>query len=120
MFHGTADKIVPYNKTRFFNKGLFGSSWIAGAFKKKNYTYYIYREVGLGHEVAALPMVESLPVIFDFIDWCVINKKSYQMDMTFKDPTIKPMLTISARALFEKLANNKSSQTTPAVETSTK
>src|ERR1700754_4011436 len=29
LFHGTADKIVPYNKVRFFNKGFYGSSSIA-------------------------------------------------------------------------------------------
>jgi predicted esterase len=119
MFHGTADKIVPYNKIKFFNKGLFGSSSMAARFKKNNYSYYIYRETDMGHEVAVLPMIESLPVIFNFLDWCVINNKPYQMDMSFKDPAAKPMLTMSARALFEKLASNKPKQTTPAPEVQT-
>jgi hypothetical protein len=44
MFHGTADHIVPYNKIRFFNKGFYGSGWIAKTFKEKNYPYYLYSD----------------------------------------------------------------------------
>lgn len=108
MFHGTADKIVPYKRIKFFKKGLFGASSIAATFKKKNYPYYIYREVGLGHEVSVLPMIENLPLIFDFLETFVIDKKPYQMDVTFKDAAAKPMVTMDAKLMFQKLSQAKS------------
>ena len=103
MFHGTADKIVPYKKIKFLNKGLYGSSWIAKTFREKNYPYYFYSEAGLGHEVSVIPMFFNNPLILDFIDHYIIQKKPWQTDLTFKDPEEKPKLVISAAELFKKL-----------------
>lgn len=103
LFHGSADKIVPYNKIRFFNKGFYGSSWIAKTFKKKGYAYYIYRAEGLGHEMAVLPMINRLPLILDFLDEYVMLHKPYQTDVSFNDPGQKPMMVLTAKELFKKL-----------------
>lgn len=103
MFHGTADKIVTYNKIRFFNKGFYGSNAIAKTFKDNNYSFHMYSEEGLGHEVSILPMVVDQQVIFDFIDDFVLNRKAYQMQTTFKDSNMKPMMTMSAKQMFEKM-----------------
>ena len=100
FFHGTKDKIVPYKKIHLFNKGFYGSSSIAGTFKKNHYPYYILREEDLGHEVAVLPMYSQLPVIQYFLDNYVMQKKPYQTDMSFKNfnqplmpnPTTKELL----------------------------
>ncbi|MFT3704305.1 MAG: carboxylesterase family protein [Agriterribacter sp.] len=105
FFHGTADKIVPYKKIRLFNKGFFGSSGIAAIYKKNDYPYYIYRAEGLGHEISVIPMITQIPLILDFIDRYIIKEEHLQIDMTVTDPAEKPMLTISAKALFKKLAS---------------
>ncbi len=103
LFHGSGDKIVPYKKIKFFNIGFYGSSHIAKISRKKNYTYYFYDYVDLGHEVAVLPIYNNMPEILWFIDMCVIQKKPYQVEYRFKDPDAKPRLTLSAKELFEKL-----------------
>jgi Carboxylesterase family len=103
LFHGTDDKMVPYDKIRFLNKGFYGSSWIAKAYKSKGYPYYIYRAIGLGHEMAVLPMINQVPLILDFLDKWIICRKRYQTDMSFRDPEEKPIMTLTPRELFEKL-----------------
>ncbi len=103
FFHGTADKTVPYTQIKFLNKGLYGSSSISETFKKNSYPYYIYRAEGLGHEVAVLPMIQQLPLIFDFLDRFVMKHLPLQIDMSYKDPTIKPIMVLTAAQLFRKL-----------------
>jgi predicted esterase len=103
MFHGTADKIVPYKQIRFFNKGFYGSGAIAKTFRKNNYPFHLYSEVDLGHEVSVLPMLQEQQVIFDFINDYVFARKQYEIDTSVKDPDIKPMYTMSAKEMFERL-----------------
>ncbi len=114
LFHGTADKIVPYGKIRFFNKGFFGSSSIAATFKKNKYPYFIYRADGLGHEMAILPMYEHLPMILDFLDQYVNQAKPQEVDIFFNDPTIKPLMTLTPKELFKKLQEKSEDKTQPA------
>jgi hypothetical protein len=103
MFHGTADKIVPYNKIRFINKGFYGSAWIAKKFRENNYPYFLFSEQGMGHEIAVLPMYENIPVILDFLDKFIMQKKPYQINMNFKNPEAKPVLLLTPKELFDKL-----------------
>jgi len=103
FFHGTADKTVPYTQIKFLNKGLYGSSSVAETFKKNNYPYYIYRAEGLGHEEAVLPMIQQLPLIMDFLDRFVMKRLQLQVDLSYKDPAIKPIMVMSAAQLFKKL-----------------
>jgi len=103
MFHGTADKIVPYNKVRFLNKGFFGSAWLAKIFSEHNYPYYFFSEQGMGHEIAVFPMYENMPEILDFLDKFVIQKKPYQIQVKFKNPDQKPVLLLTPKELFDKL-----------------
>lgn len=107
LFYGTADKIMPQNKIRFFNKGLYGSSYIADIYKENGFAYYVHRSIGMGHEIAVLPMVTKLDVILDFLNNYVMNGKHYQVDVAFKDPDQQPLLTISAKQLFEKLQHQE-------------
>jgi predicted esterase len=103
MFHGTADKIVPYGKIQFFNIGFYGSAWIAKTFKEKNIPYYLYGEEGMGHEISVYPMFDNIPVILDFLDKFVIQKKLYQINLLFKDPNAKPLMLETPGELFKKL-----------------
>jgi hypothetical protein len=102
LFHGTSDRLVPYNKIRFLNRGFYGSSWIAKTFNEKSYPYYIYRAVGLGHEEAVLPMIKQMPVILDFLSNYVGAKKRYQTDISFKDPDAKAAILLTPEELFKR------------------
>jgi hypothetical protein len=103
MFHGTADKIVPYNKIRFFNRGFYGSSYIAKIAAENNDPYYLYSEDGMGHEVAILPMVYNFDEISDFLNWYIAQHKDYQINLHFKDPDLKPVMLLTPSELMKKL-----------------
>lgn len=85
FFHGSADKLVPYNKTRFFKIGIFGSKSIAKTFRDNGYPYIFYSMDGIGHEVATYPMNEFLPEIEQFLIDFVFDKKQWMIDIDFKD-----------------------------------
>lgn len=53
LFHGTADKIVAYNRFGLRRRGIWGSSHLASRLKDDGRNYSIWRFNGLGHEVAA-------------------------------------------------------------------
>ena len=103
MFHGTADKIVPYEKIRFFNKGFYGSAWIAKYLKEHSIPYYLYSEEGMGHEIAVLPMKDRLPVILDFLDDYILRQKPYEVELNFKNPDQKALMLESSADLMKKL-----------------
>ena len=42
FFHGSGDKLVHYNKNRFFRLGVFGSKSLAGRFREQGYPYAFY------------------------------------------------------------------------------
>ncbi|HXB95316.1 MAG TPA: hypothetical protein VNU70_09165 [Puia sp.] len=67
----------------------------------------IYREKGLGHEVAVLPMYKNIPDILDFLDKFVLRHAQLQIDLLYNDMEAKPMLTGSAKDLFRKLQGVK-------------
>ena len=102
MFYGTDDHLVPFNKIRFLNKGLYGSSWIAKTLKEKGLPYEIYRAVGLGHEEALLPMIYQMPRILDFIETFIVLGKPYQIDFSFNDPTQKATMVKTPDEVFKK------------------
>lgn len=96
FFHGTADKLVPYNKVRLFNRGFFGSKYLAHRFRKNNYPYYFQYVQDMGHEIAGSPMAENLPDILWFIENYVVKHKRYFMDVDFKDADKKRTFNLSA------------------------
>ncbi|SFK66241.1 alpha/beta hydrolase [Proteiniphilum acetatigenes] len=85
FFHGTADRLVPYDKTRFFNLGMFGSKPLAKKFRSERYPYMFYSIEDIGHEVSEYPMQEFLPEIDRFISDYVFNGKQWMTDIHFKD-----------------------------------
>lgn len=103
MFHGTADQIVPYEKIRFFNKGFYGSAWIAKYLKEHTIPFYLYSEEGMGHEIAVLPMMDKLPVILDFLDEYIRQHKPYEIELLFKNPDQKPLMLQTSAELMKKL-----------------
>ena len=104
LFHGTADRIVPYNKRRFFGRRLYGSATIARILRANHYPYVICREEGRGHEIAVLPMFRRMPEILSFIRDQAIAGKPIEKDIRLRDPDLPPPMTLSARQLLRKLA----------------
>lgn len=100
FFHGTEDKLVVYNKIRFFNKGFFGSNNLAKRFRKHKYPYYYQRVQGMGHEVAGSPMTDNLDDILWFIDNYVIRKKQYLIERDYNDLQRKRTFNKSAADLY--------------------
>lgn len=89
LFHGSADKLVPYNNTRLFHIGMFGSNTLAKEFRKKEYPYMFYSMEGSGHEVSEYPMTDFLPEIEQFITDYVINQKQLLIDINFRNKNRK-------------------------------
>ena len=103
MFHGTDDQIVPYQKIKFFNKGFYGSAWIAKYLKEHSIPYYLYSEEGMGHEIAVLPMIDKLPVILNFLDDYLLQHKPFEVELNFKNPDQKPLMLQTSAELMKKL-----------------
>ena len=89
LFHGTVDKIVPYNEITLLPRGLFGSSAIAKRLKKFDYPYRIYRCEGLGHEVsmAGTRTIDELDL---FVHQHLTEGRELFLDITFRDAVITP------------------------------
>lgn len=85
FFHGSADRLVPYNKMRFFNKGMFGSKALVKRFKQDGYPFVFYSITNIGHEVSEYPMWEFQDEIYDFIRDFVFDKKQWQIEIDFYD-----------------------------------
>ena len=55
FFHGSADKLVPYDKTRFFHIGMFGSKAIANKFRQEKHPYLFFSMEGLVTKLRSFP-----------------------------------------------------------------
>lgn len=100
LFHGDADKLVPYNSIRFFRVGMFGSKTIAKQFKKNNYPYLFYSMEGIGHEVAEYPMVDFLPEVYQFLKDYIFDHKQLQIDVNYKDMNRTPKMVDSPKDYY--------------------
>ena len=84
MFHGTEDKVVPYNKLKLFNKGMFGSNYLAKYFHKQGFPYYFLRVVDAGHEIAGSPIYDNMAEILRFIETAILQNRTYQLEATLE------------------------------------
>lgn len=91
LYHGMADRLVPYKQIKFMNIGFFGTDALVDRFVKFGYPYFARRFEGYGHSVAA-----GGPLTVDDLMWfCrhyVLKKERIQVDGTYKnlDPTTMP------------------------------
>ena len=79
LYHGTADKLVPYKQLKFFKLGFFGTDALVKRFEKYDYPYFARRFECYGHSVAA-----GGPLTVDDLVWfCrhyVYDKEQWQFD----------------------------------------
>lgn len=60
LFHGSADRNVPYGAVRVPGAGFFGSQYIAGQLLEQVHSPFIFYSVaGAAHEMAEKPMTEN-------------------------------------------------------------
>lgn len=93
LFHGNADKSVPYDAVRLGSVGLFGSKYLAAQFEKMQTAYYFYDELYAGHELSNRPMNEQLPLILDFIRKNALARKGIRMHLQVKVNDREPINT---------------------------
>lgn len=79
LFHGTADRLVPYKKISFFRLGFYGTDALVKRFEKFDYPYFARRFEGYGHSIAA-----AGPFTVDDLVWfCrhyIYDKEQWQFD----------------------------------------
>ena len=91
LYHGMADRLVPYKQIKFMNIGFFGTDALVDRFEKYDYPYLARRFECYVHSVAA-----GGPLTVDDLMWfCrhyVLKKERIQVDGTYKnlDPTTMP------------------------------
>ena len=91
LYHGTADKLVPYKQVQFFKIGFFGTDALVNRFEKFGYPYFARRFEGYGHSVAA----GGPYTVDDFVWFCrhyVLKKERLQVDGVYRnlDPKTMP------------------------------
>lgn len=92
LFHGDADKNVPYGKIKFGKFGFFGSEYIARRYDKNGYPYYFYVEENASHRVASSPMSSQREEILSFLNDYVINGRQLTTNSVVVDgsmPVVK-------------------------------
>ena len=95
MYHGMADRLVPYKKLSLFKVGFYGTDALVKRFEKYDYPYFARRFEGYGHSVAV-----GGPLTVDDLLWfCrhyVYGKERLQVDGTYTnlDPAAMPPFDI--------------------------
>lgn len=91
MFHGDADKQVPYDKVRIkvllfpLKYGFYGSKHITPQLKKSKSPFWFYSVENAGHEMNYKPMEENIPEIMTFYHTYVDQQKQLEMYTDRKD-----------------------------------
>ncbi|MDR1403478.1 MAG: alpha/beta hydrolase [Tannerellaceae bacterium] len=84
LFHGDADKNVPFNKALLGDAGLYGSNYIAGQLNKMQSPCYFYEVENAAHEIAGSPMLYNLDQIGAFINTFVLNSEPLMIHTAVK------------------------------------
>ena len=100
LFHGTADKIVPYNRNLRILKLQFSSSPALARFLRKDGAVCsFYRFKGAAHEIAS-SMMRNLEEELQFIEMNVVRKDRRVVDATVEDPSIPPFRNLSLKQMY--------------------
>lgn len=67
MFHGSADRQVPYEKATMLRVGFYGSKFLSDEFTKQGWPHWFYSINYDSHNVAGTPMFENLNEIATFL-----------------------------------------------------
>lgn len=87
MFHGTVDKMVPYDKIKVLWACFGGTSTLARRLKKDDANYQVWRFEGNAHEVCT-SMMHNLDRELEFLSRNVLSGERYLIDATVVDSTL--------------------------------
>lgn len=74
LFHGDADRNVPYGAVRALGAGFFGSEYIAAQMTQLRVPHVFYSVADAGHEIAVAPMNENRFEIDAFLEKLVFQR----------------------------------------------
>jgi predicted esterase len=86
MFHGDADRNVPYGKKKILKYGLFGSRYIAKKYDKADFSYWFWSEENADHSIAGSPMTDNTAEMDSFIEQYIFEGKQMQTNQTIVYP----------------------------------
>ncbi|MDD4514811.1 carboxylesterase family protein [Massilibacteroides sp.] len=84
LFHGNADKNVPYDAVELEGAGFYGSKYIVKQLEELAIPYQFYDEEYAAHELADTPMQNQLELITNFIQREVVAKEGLQIHTMVK------------------------------------
>jgi predicted esterase len=91
LFHGDADRNVPFDSVTYNRLGLYGSKYIANRLDKMKMPFYFYEVENVRHEMADWPMTQNWDEINTFLKKQVFGKENLRIH-TVVSPTDKPVL----------------------------
>lgn len=87
FLHGTADKVVPYKKMKFFNLGFYGTDYIVNRFSRNGFKGSVYRYKDCDHRIAST-MLNTIDLQIDFLENYVMGDKQGVSDTLITESDI--------------------------------
>lgn len=87
MFHGDADRNVPFDHVEAVGWRIYGSKYIAETLSNLDYPYYFYEAENAGHEIAGDSMRDNIEEITAFMQRFVIDKQPLTIHTKVRDIT---------------------------------
>ena len=78
LFHGNADRNVPYRKATILATGFYGSDYIADQLHNLGATYYFHSAHYRDHALAVTPLTDNHDEILMFLGRCVLGGEKLQ------------------------------------------
>ncbi len=93
LFHGNADRNVPYRKATILATGFYGSDYIAEQLHNLGATYYFYSAHYRDHALAVTPLTDNHDEILMFLGRCVLGGEKLQHTNEYVADGVEPCQT---------------------------
>ncbi len=90
LFHGNADRNVPYRKATILATGFYGSDYIAEQLHNRGATYYFHSAHYRDHDLALSPLTDNHDEIRSFIRRCVLQGEKMQHTNEYVAEGVEP------------------------------
>ncbi len=94
LFHGTADRQVPYNKMAMLGRGMYGSKYIVRRLEAADAPYWFYTVEYETHSMATKPMHENHAEIDIFLEEFVLKRRHLQRTTLVVDEAVPECRTL--------------------------
>ena len=89
LFHGDADRNVPYDRITYMGNGFFGSKYIAEQLTRLRLPHYFYSSANTDHAMSTQPMFDNRYEIDAFLEKLVKQRQPLMID-TYVTPLDAP------------------------------